>query len=229
MAHADARRSSRPASPLPFAVCISRTPTSQPAARPTRRAPPRIGHRRDVRRQADAAGVEEPGPAAGDEVEDAAPLLEEAALLGVEQREAVEVHLLVVRLHLGEVGVGGEVERQGARQRVADVQPHLLRPVGLAADAAAGRLHLAAGAPQGVRGDVDGRAALDVRSRSPGGPATARRNSNLGSIAGNVTRSWLREMSRVTVSPIDHSARRRRRGSRGWRTGSASPRTSLRR
>ncbi len=50
--------------------------------------------------------------AAAREVEDAAPLEEEVALLGEEQAEAREVHLLLVDLHLREVGVDGEVGGQ---------------------------------------------------------------------------------------------------------------------
>ena len=46
---------------------------------------------------------------------------EEVATLGEELAEAGEVHLLLVFLHLGEVGVVGEVERQASRDAVLGV------------------------------------------------------------------------------------------------------------
>jgi hypothetical protein len=65
------------------------------------------------------------------EVEDAAALLEEAATLRIEEREAVEVDLLVVRLDLREVGVERDVQREIAGERMAHVETGLAR--GLAA------------------------------------------------------------------------------------------------
>ena len=56
------------------------------------------------------------------EEEDSLPLEEEVALLGVEQIESRQVHLLHVVLDLGEVGVVGEVGDQAAREPVLDVE-----------------------------------------------------------------------------------------------------------
>ncbi len=50
------------------------------------------------------------------ELEDAGVLQKELALLGKEQVETRQVDLLVIRLHLGEVGVDGEVEHLARRQ-----------------------------------------------------------------------------------------------------------------
>ena len=50
-------------------------------------------------------------------------LEEERALLGKEQVEAIEVHLLVVDLDLGEVGVDGAVDREARRDGVLQVAP----------------------------------------------------------------------------------------------------------
>ena len=55
-------------------------------------------------------------------LEDGAPLLEEAPLLGEEEREARQVDLLIVRLHLGEVGVRGQVEIEVRGECVFDIQ-----------------------------------------------------------------------------------------------------------
>ena len=62
-------------------------------------------HRGEIGGQADSPRVEQPRAAARDEVEDAAAFLEEASAFRKEQREAVERHLLAVRLDLCEVGV----------------------------------------------------------------------------------------------------------------------------
>src|SRR6185503_12644927 len=69
------------------------------------------------RRLAERAG----DAAAAREVEQAAPLEEELALLREEQVEAGEVHLLLVDLHLREVGVVGEVGGEVGGQSVFDV------------------------------------------------------------------------------------------------------------
>ncbi len=69
--------------------------------------------------------AEHAAPAAA-EVEDAAPFEEEVALLGEEEGEAREVHLLLVDLHLREVGVHGEVGGEVRRDRVLHVAADLL-------------------------------------------------------------------------------------------------------
>ena len=63
------------------------------------------------------------GAAAAGEVEDAPAFEEELALLGEEQVEPRQVHLLLVHLDLGEVGVPGQVGGQVAGDAVLDVQP----------------------------------------------------------------------------------------------------------
>ena len=69
----------------------------------------------------DARGPE----AAAREVEDAAPLEKELPLLREEQVEAGEVHLLLVHLDLGEVGVVGEVRGEAPGDAVFQVDAHL--------------------------------------------------------------------------------------------------------
>ena len=83
--------------------------------------PPAVEQRRRVR-----AGLAEPtaGAAAG-EVEVAAPLEEEVALLGQEQAEPGEVHLLLVHLDLREVGVHGEVGGDVGRHAVLEIAAEL--------------------------------------------------------------------------------------------------------
>ena len=67
------------------------------------------------------AAAERPG-AGPAEREQPLVLQKEFALLGKEQREAREVDLLLVRLHLGEVRVDGEIGRQVLRDAVLDVE-----------------------------------------------------------------------------------------------------------
>ncbi len=86
-------------------------------------------HGRLIRREADPPRVEEPRAAARHEVEQAAALLEEAAVFGEEQGKAIEGDLLSVGLDLGEVGVGRQVQRESARERIADVEADLARRV----------------------------------------------------------------------------------------------------
>ncbi len=59
------------------------------------------------------------------EVEDAGVLEEEVPLLREEEREAREVHLLLVDLDLGEVGVVGEVGGERLRDTHLGVEPGL--------------------------------------------------------------------------------------------------------
>ena len=59
-----------------------------------------------------AATAEPPADAPAREVEDAVSLQEKLPLLGKEEAEAGQVHLLLVHLHLREVGVVGEVGRE---------------------------------------------------------------------------------------------------------------------
>src|SRR5262245_8046474 len=66
-------------------------------------------HRREVGRESDTPRVKQSRAAACDEIEDAASLLEEPASLRKEQRKAIEIHLLIVRLDLREVRVRREV------------------------------------------------------------------------------------------------------------------------
>ena len=94
---------------------------SHAPTRPTTRAPPRILTGCEVGCQSNAARVEEPRAVRRHEVEQAAAFLEETAPLGKEQRKPVERDLLLVGLHLGEVGVQREVEREIARKRIANV------------------------------------------------------------------------------------------------------------
>ena len=74
---------------------------------------------------ADAAAEEQVDFARVAHREEAGVLQEERPLLGEEQVEAIEVHLLVVDLHLREVGVVGAVERQAGRDVVLGVDAHL--------------------------------------------------------------------------------------------------------
>ena len=70
--------------------------------------------------------------------EQAGVLQEEGPLLGEEQVEPVEVHLLLVDLDLGEVRVVGQVERETRRHAVLEVDTEV--GVGLVLAAGAGRL-----------------------------------------------------------------------------------------
>src|SRR5215218_508989 len=85
------------------------------------------GHGGEVRREADSPRVEEPSAASRDEVEDAASFLEEPPSLGEEERETIEIDLLLVRLHLREVRVDGQVQRQVAGEGIAHVDADLAR------------------------------------------------------------------------------------------------------
>ena len=119
-------------------------PTSNAPALPVSRPPPRMGTTRCVL-QSDPATVEERrriarapntlsrlqdargSEAAACELEDAAPLEEELPLLREEQVEAGEVHLLLVHLDLGEVGVVGEVRGEAPGNAVLQIDADLRR------------------------------------------------------------------------------------------------------
>ena len=88
--------------------------------------------------------------AAAGEVEDAAPFQEELALLGEEQAEAGQVHLLLVRLDLREVGVPGEVGGEVLGQAVLDVEADIPIQFGRWVGVDDGR-----GSADGVRLDVE--------------------------------------------------------------------------
>ena len=77
--------------------------------------------RREVRRGADAAGAAA-AALLRREREDPLALEEELPLLGEEQAEPRQVHLLLVVFDLGEIGVVGEVEREPPGQPVLDVE-----------------------------------------------------------------------------------------------------------
>ena len=77
----------------------------------------------------DAAVEEAVCESAGIEIEGRRALLEELALLGEEEGEAGEVDLLIVRLHLGEVGVDREVQGQIGCRRVLEVDPGFPRRI----------------------------------------------------------------------------------------------------
>jgi hypothetical protein len=63
--------------------------------------------------------------------EETGVLEEERPLLGEEQVEAIEVHLLIVDLDLREVGVDGPIERQAGRQVVLGVDADVAVGIGL--------------------------------------------------------------------------------------------------
>ena len=134
---------------------------SHPPVRPTRRRPAVDSDRASIM-NADAAAVEKSIGLAETEVEDARALLKEHSLLGKEQRESREVDLLVVCLHLGEICVQGEIEREVARWSVLDIEASFEgRPV----LARIGRFGLveregALAPAQQVRRDVEGFLAL---------------------------------------------------------------------
>ena len=91
------------------------------------------GHGAAVVGEPDAARMEEPAASPGGEVEDAAPLLEEAPLLGKEEGEAIKVDLLIVRLDLREVRVHRHVrfrlpERAYRRSRPISRDTSLVDP-----------------------------------------------------------------------------------------------------
>ncbi len=79
-------------------------------------------HRLAVRPDADPAAEEQLHLAGLPHGEEAGVLEEERPLLRKEQVEAVEVDLLLVHLHLGEVGVVGRIERQARRDAVLEVR-----------------------------------------------------------------------------------------------------------
>ena len=90
-------------------------------ALPETRPPPRIGIASPSVADADAAAEEQIDLAGIADREEAGVLEEERPLLREEQREAIEVDLLIVDLDLREVGVDGRVERQARREAVLDV------------------------------------------------------------------------------------------------------------
>ena len=98
-------------------------------ARPDSRTPPRTGTWPVVRdpdppreEQQERRRLEE---AAGAELEDPRVLEEELALLGIEEVEAGEVHLLVVGLDLGEVGLRGHVEDDAGLDLPLGIEPEV--------------------------------------------------------------------------------------------------------
>ena len=106
----------------------------EPAAAPNRHRSPRVQsdaptEEEDRRGAAEAFALEVVGcraaaePAA--EIEDPLPFQEELALLGKEQAEPRQVDLLLVHLHLREVGVVGEVCGQPLRHAVLHVDPEV--------------------------------------------------------------------------------------------------------
>ncbi len=104
--------------------------------------------------------MEEAGAAGAHEVEDAAPLLEEAPALGEEEGEPIERDLLTVGFDLGEVGVGGEVQREIPRQRVARIDTHIPRGLTLPREAGTRLPHvMTRRAAEHVGGQVQRRAA----------------------------------------------------------------------
>ena len=84
--------------------------------------PPAVEHRRRIRglRRAHLRA----GATAG-EIEHAAALEKEVTLLGKEQAESREVDLLLVDLHLREVGVDGEVGGQVRRDAVLHIAANI--------------------------------------------------------------------------------------------------------
>ena len=85
-----------------------------------------IGDRLPGVGQADAAAEEQvaqPLEALVADRERAGVLEEEVALLREEQREAGEVHLLLVDFRLGEVGVDRDVEGEAGLEAVLHVEP----------------------------------------------------------------------------------------------------------
>jgi len=73
----------------------------------------------------DAAGMEQTAEPAQTEVEDRGSLLEELSLLRKEEREPGQVDLLVVGLHLGEIRIGREVQREIRGGAVAHIEARL--------------------------------------------------------------------------------------------------------
>src|SRR5205823_9733747 len=82
---------------------------------PVEPAPRDDRQRRTAGVEADAARVEQLHPSGCAEVEQAARFEEELALFGEEERKAGEVDHLLVGFHLCEVGVDGDIRRQGRR------------------------------------------------------------------------------------------------------------------
>ena len=130
--------------------------------------------------------VDDPDPPAEEELdlalvahgEEAGVLEEERPLLGKEKIEAVEVDLLIVDLHLREVGVDRAVERQARRHVVLDVEARIAEEVGVGRGDAgfdrvaedvgrrrevADRGHLQAGHGPGEREAIQGVLARDGR------------------------------------------------------------------
>ena len=87
----------------------------------------------------------ERGPAA--DAEETGVLQEEGPLFGEEQAEAVEIDLLIVGFHLGEVRVDGQVKRQARGDAVLEVHADVA-VVGAA-------LHVVAGRAQDVRSQLE--------------------------------------------------------------------------
>ena len=92
---------------------------------PDKRAPPSIGTGKPAR-DADAPAEEQLDFLRIANRELPRVLEEELALLGKEQREAIEVHLLLIDLDLREIGVVRRVERQARRDRVLHVETPLV-------------------------------------------------------------------------------------------------------
>src|SRR4029077_18985522 len=100
--------------------------SKRPGARLSRQSgPTEDRYRLPVLPQADPPGIEQLGNLLGTEVEDAARLEEEPALLGKEDREPGQVDDLAINLDLGKVGVHGEVGGEGRRHGELGVNPRL--------------------------------------------------------------------------------------------------------
>ena len=90
--------------------------------------------------------------------------LEEAPLLREEERKACEIDLLVVRLHLSEVGVERQVEVEIRGEAVFDVEPGLLHSAfeAFVAGARCVELVRVPSSPEHVRREVEGVRRLDL-------------------------------------------------------------------
>ncbi len=107
-------------------------PTLNLPALPETRPPPMIGIACAVVADADAAAEEQIDFTGIADAEEAGVLEEERALLREEQREAIEVDLLIVDFDLREVGVDGGIERQARRDAVFQVAAEIV--IGLGVD-----------------------------------------------------------------------------------------------
>src|SRR5688500_16635241 len=106
--------------------------------------------------------MKESRAATTNEVEQAALLLEKAATPQVNQRESIEVHLLVVGFDLREIGVHREVERKAARERVPYVESDFISGAAFGPKAWRCRKHGLAAGCQRVRCHVQRRAGSHV-------------------------------------------------------------------